>query len=186
MKKIDLVGRVFNRLTVLKQTISDGYSNTRWECLCVCGGVKTVAGSALLGGKTGSCGCLADDFRTRRVKFKTCYKGPKVSGINTLFSKYKTHAKNRGHIFTLTREYFESLLFNNCVYCSDPTTNTQTSWVDSFSYNGIDRIDNTLGYTNENVVTCCGFCNKAKGTHDVKLFLEKISKIHTTSGGKAL
>jgi hypothetical protein len=30
---------------------------------------------------------------------------------------------------------------------------------------GLDRKDNTVGYSYENVVPCCGICNSTKGKH---------------------
>ena len=33
---------------------------------------------------------------------------------------------------------------------------------DDFNYNGIDRKDSNLGYTNENCVPCCKVCNNGK------------------------
>lgn len=45
-------------------------------------------------------------------------------------------------------------------------------------YQGIDRINNNLGYIEGNVIPCCSFCNYAKHIHTQEYFLSKISKIH--------
>jgi len=43
---------------------------------------------------------------------------------------------------------------------------------------GIDRIENDRGYETDNVVPCCGRCNKAKGTILLSDFLEMVAKIY--------
>src|ERR1700674_3702590 len=59
---IDLIGRRFDRLVVVKRADSK-----RWECLCDCGTVKAVLGSALRRGETKSCGCLRKDKGRSRI-----------------------------------------------------------------------------------------------------------------------
>ena len=43
---------------------------------------------------------------------------------------------------------------------------------------GIDRVDNSLGYTLENSVSCCSKCNYMKKTLNVENFLLHIAKIY--------
>ena len=46
-----------------------------------------------------------------------------------------------------------------------------------FKYNGVDRVDNTIGYNNDNVVPCCKICNNSKATMTIEewiLWLQKI------------
>lgn len=40
-----------------------------------------------------------------------------------------------------------------------------------FFYTGVDRVDNGIGYTIENVVPCCGTCNHAKSAMSVDEFI---------------
>lgn len=54
---IDLVGRKFGRLTVVRR--SGSQSPPKWLCWCECGHVATVRGGYLKNGTTRSCGCLA-------------------------------------------------------------------------------------------------------------------------------
>lgn len=68
--KIDMVGKRFGRLVVLKE--SDHYLSGRpaWECLCDCGNTVTIRGAAIRVGNTKSCGCLhAEKFSTLRHGF---------------------------------------------------------------------------------------------------------------------
>lgn len=61
-KKIDLTGKKFGRLTVLREATEKKYINGEilWECKCDCGSEKLVypCGSQLRQGAKKSCGCL--------------------------------------------------------------------------------------------------------------------------------
>jgi hypothetical protein len=46
------------------------------------------------------------------------------------------------------------------------------------AYNGIDRVDNKKGYTEENCVSCCGLCNRMKMKMGLSDFAKHIQKIH--------
>jgi hypothetical protein len=55
---IDLVGREFGRLTVIRRDGSDHRAKALWFCKCACGVECTKVGSDLISGETKSCGCL--------------------------------------------------------------------------------------------------------------------------------
>ena len=60
-KLIDLTGKTFNRLTVIKRAEKNTSNNSpQWECKCSCGNpnIIIVAGSHLRNNHTKSCGCL--------------------------------------------------------------------------------------------------------------------------------
>jgi hypothetical protein len=54
-KAENLVGRKFERLTVLKRDFSK--NRTSWFCICDCSNITTVVSYSLKSGKTSSCGC---------------------------------------------------------------------------------------------------------------------------------
>ena len=56
-KFIDLTGKRFGRLTVVKYVDNDKHRNSRWLCLCDCGKEKIIIGQSLKSGATKSCGC---------------------------------------------------------------------------------------------------------------------------------
>jgi len=49
-------------------------------------------------------------------------------------------------------------------------------------YNGIDRLDNDLGYVPGNVVSACGRCNKAKLTMPVGDVLAWVKAVYENLG----
>lgn len=58
MRKKELCGMKFSRLTVIKPTESDCRKQAMWLCRCDCGKEVIVRGSSLRSGNTKSCGCL--------------------------------------------------------------------------------------------------------------------------------
>ena len=69
MKKIDLTGNIYGRLTV----ITDAGSRTKtgrvlWLCECSCGNKVHVQSQNLKDGRTKSCGCLNDEKKRERFK----------------------------------------------------------------------------------------------------------------------
>ena len=67
------------------------------------------------------------------------------------FAQAKWSAKQRGEVFTLSREEYFGLLAKPCAYCALPN--------DVQRGVGLDRIDNSKGYEPGNVVSCCRLCN---------------------------
>jgi hypothetical protein len=150
---IDLTGQKFGLLTV------QGYSHTNihayWHCLCDCGNKKIASSTTLKSGRVRSCGCL---FRGRKVKYENKSEG----AIEKVLDNYIRGAKRRKLQFDLSKKSFIKKIEGNCHYCGrEPETE---SYYRGFCvlYNGIDRKDNKLGYTEENSVTCCSMCNKMK------------------------
>lgn len=55
---IDLTGKKFGRLTVIKRSSCNKRGNCMWECLCSCGKSKLIESVSLRRGHTESCGCI--------------------------------------------------------------------------------------------------------------------------------
>lgn len=75
---------------------------------------------------------------------------------------YAAAAKRRDYEWALSREAFHSLVESSCHYCGARPERTLRGARGSYTYNGLDRMNNALGYTESNVVPCCGKCNHAK------------------------
>ncbi len=63
---MDLRGRKFGRLVVIKPTAKRRYKSILWECKCNCGAVHTASQRGLIDGSTKSCGCLHYDTAIAR------------------------------------------------------------------------------------------------------------------------
>lgn len=81
------------------------------------------------------------------------------------YSVYKSQAKKRAHEFSLSVDDFEKIVSEPCHYCGD-------------YFVGIDRKDNSKGYTLENSLPCCKHCNIAKRDMRYDVFLNHIRKIY--------
>lgn len=91
---------------------------------------------------------------------KAKYQKTKRYNTETLWKRLNKAASSRGHIVTLTLSEFKGLLIQSCHYCG--------SALPRQGY-GVDRVDNSKGYTMDNVVACCTLCNWTKGaflSHD--------------------
>ncbi len=182
----NLVGQVFGRLTVISQE-ENMYGNRAWLCRCECGNGKITITSSLKSGVAKSCGCLVGDTLANWNKNTRVYpKLPKgMAGFKTLLKNYKEGAVKRGLEYSLTEEDFSKLLKGNCNYCgckpnskTNPgrTVSNRDKW-NTYTYNGIDRVDNDKGYTVENSVTCCKTCNFMKRSMDKNEFVNKALEI---------
>lgn len=84
---------------------------------------------------------------------------------------YTKDAIRRGYAFEFTLERFIELFWQKpCFYCGEINLTA-----------GVDRKDNTLGYTEDNSVPCCYTCNLMKLKTPMEDFLEKcrqISRMH--------
>lgn len=157
--KLDLVGQTFGGLTVIYRNNKNG----KWTCLCECGNTKDINGSDMKAGKITSCGCHREN-KPRRF-------------YNTLYCQYKSNAKKRKLDFSLDKESFKNLVSSNCRYCGVEPFQHLTSVYNDIAYIGIDRVDNTKGYIEDNVVSCCKHCNIAKRNLSEKQFFEWIGKV---------
>lgn len=98
----------------------------------------------------------------------------KGTGIGTELAKrklttYRANAKRVGRKFEVTLKQMRDFLNSKCVYCGEQAT-------------GIDRVDNTKGYTKGNMEPCCGICNHMKNNLSKEDFIKKVRQIVTCTG----
>jgi len=172
---IDLTDIKFGKLLVIDYAYMKN-NNAYWNCICDCGNTKTIKGSSLRNGNTTSCGCYQSQIRGLNKK-----KEFGEASFSTVYYHYKRHAITRKLIFELDREYFKELSQQNCYYCGTEPANVQRSKYNNgdYMYNGIDRVNNSLGYTKENTVPCCSICNHAKNNLNQEDFILWIKKTCT-------
>jgi len=173
MHVIDETGNRYGKLVVLARANSPrGHQKAaHWTCCCDCGTLTSVCGTSLRNGNTRSCGCL-------RVEVRLLPDGE--AAFNSLFESYKLGAKKRGLDWQLTAPQFRDLITKSCYYCNmEPSQIYHKSGGNSsFTYNGVDRVDPSVGYIKDNVVSCCSKCNFAKRQMSKKEFATWVMKIY--------
>jgi len=109
------------------------------------------------------------------------------SALGTLYSKYKQQALRRKLLFKISIRDFETITKKNCRYCGGLPSNiikSQNTDEGEYIYNGIDRINNSLGYINGNMAPCCKTCNYMKRTMTQEYFIDMCRKIHMNNIGE--
>jgi hypothetical protein len=183
MVQINLVGKIFGRLTVIDgpkrrqgsrfptRQSTPTWSYLMWLCRCECNNEKWIRGSHLKYGSVLSCGCLQTEAARRTGGCKIT----RSFGHTFTMSRYRGcfhGAKKRGLEFNLTFEEYQRLSRLPCFYCgalpavpkiSNRRLGTQRVRFNGIvAYNGIDRVDNQKGYVDGNIVPCCESCNRKK------------------------
>ena len=79
--------------------------------------------------------------------------------MKRLFKNYIRGCKRKNIYWELTLEEFHKLTSSNCAYCEKPPAQRSRT----YTYNGIDRMNNKRGYIRDNVVPACKECNFLKG-----------------------
>lgn len=173
--RLSLVGKKFNRWTILEELPERQQRGVLVKAQCECGTISIVKGSHIKGGHSKSCGCL------RKENMKRLPKGE--AAFNGLVADYKSGANNRGYEWRLTNEEFLKLIKGNCYYCNSlplnifPSKSIAHKYNGTINYNGIDRNDNSIGYSLDNSVSCCKLCNIMKMALSEDVFLEQTKKI---------
>jgi hypothetical protein len=86
----------------------------------------------------------------RRYECNECYVPYFRPLLQGAFYFGKRDAAKRSLGWEILFDQFLKLRSENCYYCDDAIRSTGS---------GLDRIDNSKGYTLDNVVPCCGPCN---------------------------
>jgi len=170
--KHDISGQKFYRLLAIKPIKAGAHNRSvAWEFICDCGNITVKIPDDVKRGHTKSCGCLYKESRKWR------YKSKGEAALNKIYYQYK---KRSNGVFEFTREEFQKITQQNCYYCgADPNQEVKVqSDSGSYFYNGIDRVDNSMGYSKNNCVPCCKVCNIAKHNMTKDEFLNWINRVY--------
>lgn len=103
---------------------------------------------------------------------------PKRVALVRVINVARRGARDRGYEWSLSDNRVFELIYSACHYCGTDASNTCSKRGKyAIRYNGIDRVDNTLGYTVENSVACCSTCNRAKGDMSYDAFLAWLGRV---------
>lgn len=158
MKKY-YIGYVFNHGGVIvdgpKRIHSGKNIQTQWKVLCpTCKTEQWKFTNTLISLKFPCKKCYDNSMKKTDI-------GP---AIKKAFISLKANAKSRNLEVSIDEETFFLIASKPCTYCGESPVEKipPKKWQSTVFLNGIDRIDNTLGYTKENSCSCCEQCNWAK------------------------
>lgn len=157
--------------------------NKVYDCLCKCGGIRRFWKFSAIH-RQKSCGCGIDSAGLTSKQRRS---------IKSRLGGYKNGAKKRGFSWELNYDEFCNIVSKNCFYCGsepknwDCISNAPSLQKDSpnvnfkdyeIKFTGIDRFDTNKGYSLDNCVPCCVYCNRAKSNLNFDDFKEHIKKIY--------
>lgn len=170
------IGERFGNIIITNQYFNKFDRNLKVDLICDCGIIETNK-----------------SFRNVRLRRKCLHLPKQGSALRSLKFNYMRGAEKRDLEFKLTDDQFSKITKQNCIYCgAAPNSIVRSNYNDGstisdiYVYNGIDRVDNELGYTNENCVPCCKMCNWFKAQSSVKDFINHVNKIYEYQKSKQL
>jgi len=160
------VGDVINDSVVIQDLGYNKHHQRHYEIECICG-TKHI--------------CTSYNLRRKKnQKCKVCSRNNPLSPIKDLYDSYKHDSKrrSRNYEFLLTFDQFKELVKLPCFYCGiEPIQEIKNKYFSS-NYNGLDRINNDIGYLFNNVVPCCKSCNTAKHAMSFEDFLQWVNRVY--------
>jgi hypothetical protein len=114
----------------------------------------------------------ADEKRKDRIRNYQAEAKRNLEGTWVSFLAKSVERREKDN--TLTKEQFLEAIQRPCFYCK---------YSNEAEINGLDRIDNTKGYSVENCVTACKTCNRMKHILHPVFFIEKTTLIFKHQSG---
>jgi hypothetical protein len=90
--------------------------------------------------------------------------------IAVSYSSYNKRALEKQLEFIITNDEFDMLTANNCYICGKESN--------SINKNGLDRINNEIGYIIDNIAACCSECNYMKKQYNYAELFDKLQLIY--------
>ena len=147
-----------------------------YNCICDCGTEKVIIRNSIINRFAKGCGCVSKEKRLSLILENNTDKISKY-----LYNNLKASCKYINREFKLSFEEYKLLILKNCHYCKIPPiklcNKAEVKKYGDFYYNGIDRMDNSIGYIFENCITCCYICNRGKSNMKYEDFLNYIKHI---------
>lgn len=192
MRVVDITGKKYGRLTVVRRAGSSPRGEATWLCRCDCGGESIVRGTDLRAGHTKSCGCMEQETRVRNG-YQRMRHGMSKSRIYGVWVSMKTRCTNPIH------PHYKDYGGRGIAVCDEWANDFQVfaAWALSHGYDEnspkgkctLDRIDPDGNYCPEN----CRFAdmnvqqnNRRDSKKNVKFFLGEDGIYHASKRCRAM
>jgi len=98
----------------------------------------------------------------RKIRTRN-FKNESFKNLERYYSVYINSATKRNLTISLEFDDFKKMVLSPCYYCK---------YFKEEEVNGIDRLNNSIGYEKNNCVPCCTTCNMMKWIYDSTFFIE--------------
>lgn len=144
MRRVEMIGSKFGRLTVLSEEGKDEYRKIMYRCKCECGNTTIVHGTRLRTGRVLSCGC----YRLEKLREKCITHGKTKSPEYIAFLNMKARCYKESH------QYYYNYGGRGIKVCDRWLNSFENFYEDMgdkpFKEAQIDRIDNNGNYETRN------------------------------------
>lgn len=167
-KSSDFSGKKFGLWTVLRRSDEKSTGTkrrTQWVCKCECGSEHLVERCNLIKGTSEGC------WLCRRNVINAQYF-PRI-----WYRKLKEQAKCRGHVFSITELELWEIWVKQDGKCKLTDMPIEISKNYKSTTASVDRIDNSKGYTEDNVWFIHKHVNMMKFKYDVDYFFEMCQRV---------
>lgn len=179
----DYSGQRYGKLVAVRRIDDKRHRAWLWAFRCDCGAeeirLPSQTAASVQAGHMPSCSACWPE-PSNKLPLGEASKG-------LLFRRYKRGAARRGFTFDLTRTQFLEIVGRPCFYCDcvpSSLVDPSSAINGRIAYNGLDRVDNRMGYAGHNVVACCAQCNRAKGAMTREEFMSWLRRAaHHSLGG---
>ena len=162
----------FNGIDRMNQSVGYIQSNST-SCCIMCNWMKGSLDSATFIKRTRHIHSFTKNTENSQ-KHPECFPDAKCVS----YASYRSRAEKKELEFTITNDDYKTIVKQDCYLCGKESTNTNT--------NGIDRVDNAVGYIIANCKACCKECNHMKNSYALEDLLAKIERIQNTWSNKEL
>lgn len=171
-----LIGKQFRLWTVISVVMESNLKQGGhfFNCQCSCGAMAVISGTNLRHGRTSRC---------NRCKLRI---GDGEAAFNHVYGYYQKNAKKRALSFELSKDEFRKITTSNCYYTNLPPSLIHKTPGCEYIYNGIDRLDNNIGYTINNSVSCNPSINRMKMGLPYSEFIDLCNLVAQRFSGKIL
>ena len=113
------------------------------------------------------------EWRQKNPEKQEEYNEKKKNSLPLQFNVYSRSAQLKNLLFDISYEYYEELVKKPCYYCGE---------IRERGFNGIDRLNSSVGYVNDNCVSCCSMCNYMKSSLSPNVFIGRVHHILAYQG----
>lgn len=178
-----VIGSTYGFVTVLERLPNNSRGAAVYKCKCKCGYAYCLLGGQISGSRL--LRCRKCGHRDHLAALHENNKKP--TGESACYAAFlcvkRNCAEKRNLPWSITIDEWKHLTGLPCHYCGCSPSNHYKAGRRNggYDYNGLDRVDNDMGYTLKNVVPCCKRCNHAKSDQSVAEFLEWATRVYIHS-----